>query len=843
MTGRGTIALVFVAALCACAQRAGAIPYDDSYLDKLRARGEFAQAEKYCLELLDDPKLTDERRVDLTIELSRTLADHASIAPADEQESLWRKAAQIAEDFAAANPRHPKLALVQMQGALAALAHGEAAREAAELGGNQPRTLQSARDLLRQAIAQLRKLDERIVADTRKSAANDRQRAGEALSANQLISLGRSARRQQARGLRNLALCYPESSPDRVNALTQAIELARPLASQNADTPLVWSSRLEEITCCRLLGKFDDAERRLAQAESAHPPADVALKLRAERIRLALANSQIDRAISEARAADAPRQSGSADLDDARLETYLAAWRRSLGRDAAEASEWEKSSLEQVRAIEKAYGTAWARKAANRLARTLGQSPQAESVEALVRSAQSLYASGQIDEALAAYDQAAKRAGRRANNSQAFDIELAAATIENQREHFRAAIDRYRKLSMTMRDQPRAAEAHLWAVYCAGQLAERQSPQKLDEYEQLLREQLATWPGDPTASQAWRRLGRLLEHQGNHRDALAALRNVKPGDDSYAAVVEAIGRCYLALLSALPRASAEKSSLAAEALAYFDQVIGPGGRPTGGWSASTRAAALAAAKIALVEMPNGAPRAEALLNAALRDVASAPAEWRSAATPLRITSIAAQGRAEEAIAAARDIRLNANDGLQWGELLAQLGRHSAKDRRRDLARLELQVLAQIATAGDELDQAARGRLARHKATALASAGRRAEAIELFESLAKENPRDGQTQEEWANALTDSDDQDDLHSALAKWREVASKCRPESPRWFRAQYGLARAQLKTGQSALARSTINQLEAAHPELGGAEMKQQFQQLLTQCEVAARQSQQKK
>ncbi len=107
---------------------------------------------------------------------------------------------------------------------------------------------------------------------------------------------------------------------------------------------------------------------------------------------------------------------------------------------------------------------------------------------------------------------------------------------------------------------------------------------------------------------------------------------------------------------------------------------------------------------------------------------------------------------------------------------------------------------------------------------------------MLESLAKANPRDGQAQEDLASLLMSGDDDASLKAALTKWREVADNCRPGSPRWFRAHYAIARVQLDLGNVAQARSTLKRVESSNPDLGGAEMKPKFQQLLAECQRPA-------
>jgi tetratricopeptide (TPR) repeat protein len=833
-----SLSSVLIAAVCllliAGSARSGfGDSHDERFLQGLRERRLFEQAEKYCSDRLLESQLSEARRVDLAIELSRTFAEHAAASPLEAQPPLWQKARQVVDEFAAKNPTHPRLLLVRVQGLLAALAQGELEREEADLAGA-PRALDEAGKALHDTIVQLRKMDDEISAEIKRRARPARTDSQRPLSADELSSLQLHVRSQLARGLRNLGLCYPPSSADRINALTQAMELLSELAQQDPQTTLAWSSRLDEIGCLRLLEDYTAVERQLKQLEKSSPPPQVEGRLRAERIRLALARGELDRALTEADRAGAVSRADWADANCAQLEAYLAARDRAqLRHDDKEAAEWEQAAVRQVRAIEIAYGTFWMRKAETLLARSMAKSAGSESAEALVRAAESFYRSGRIDEALATYDRAARRASGNRDTIQAFEIAYTAATLEKQREHYRPAIDRYRALSMAAPEHSKAGEAHLLAIYCAAQLSGRQKPPQLDEYERLLREHVATWPKDATASQAWWWLGRLKEHAQALQEAIQCLRNVKADHPRYADAVEAVGRCYATHLSELRRNDNANVQLAKEAARYFEQIVTPARGPQGA-APAVRAAALAAANLWLKEIPDGAARAEQILNAALASSAAAPPQWQGDARSLLVPALAAQGRIREAEELLNQIPAGSVDrSLAMIDTLTEVTDRAAADRKRGLAELQLVAIGDLLVRRDELDPMALNNISRLQAATLAEAGRRAQAIEVLESLAKENPRDGQTQEEIASLLAAGEDAVTLGAALAKWREVTGKSRPGSPRWFRAQWGVARTQLNLGNPAEARSTIKRVESAHPDFGGREMKARFQKLLVECE----------
>src|SRR5438874_561262 len=77
---------------------------NSKYFRELRRRGLFRLAESYCLEKLSHERLTAAERADLTLELARTLSEHASFAPEPEQAELWKRSQSILEEFVKREP-------------------------------------------------------------------------------------------------------------------------------------------------------------------------------------------------------------------------------------------------------------------------------------------------------------------------------------------------------------------------------------------------------------------------------------------------------------------------------------------------------------------------------------------------------------------------------------------------------------------------------------------------------------------------------------------------------------------------------------------------------------------
>ena len=161
------------------------------------------------------------------------------------------------------------------------MARAELARQETEIGTTTSASLDNVRAEIRAAIVGLKQLDDDLASEIRRRT-RPVDAAGGTLSDAELASLEANARYQLARGFRNQALAYPAESNDRINALTQAIELLAPLGKASDDDPLAWPSRVEEIVCLRQVGKLAEATHRLAELESSTPPAAYSRRLRAK---------------------------------------------------------------------------------------------------------------------------------------------------------------------------------------------------------------------------------------------------------------------------------------------------------------------------------------------------------------------------------------------------------------------------------------------------------------------------------------------------------------------------------------------------------------------------------
>jgi tetratricopeptide (TPR) repeat protein len=514
---------------------------DAAFLDGMRRRQEFAQAEAHCRSLLARPSLPPRQRAELTVELSRTLVEHALASPPDDRDRLWRQAEQTTTDFLTRDLLNPRRPIVQLADALVPLTRGEAARHEAETFA--PATAPAP--IPATSIADLRSATDKLSTLARDIATALRQRhkksasSPDDLSAAELQSMARHVEFHTARAAMNIALCYPAGATDRADALGQSLSRLDSLAASTSPDEIVWRSRLERIRCLRLLGRFESASQDAAALAKQSVPPALRLPLATEQARLMLAQGKFDPAIQQLDAAHAgvplahplPPDSvplappvDRADADLARLEVLLAAWRKSFDANQHdEAAKKQQQSVTLVREMATRHSPYWARRARFVLAGTLARDPGSRDVTVQSALAEQLWHAGRWSEALVAYDRAIEQARKpgvaevESSNpqpDQLFQLALAAAAIEASRGTPSRAIDRYRQAALAAPKHAAAPRAHLQAAWLA---AKHKGP-KSDEYGALLKEHLAHWPAGPTSKEATLWLARWKEF---HRDPLA----------------------------------------------------------------------------------------------------------------------------------------------------------------------------------------------------------------------------------------------------------------------------------------------------------------------------------
>ncbi|HND50997.1 MAG TPA: hypothetical protein PLV92_01320, partial [Pirellulaceae bacterium] len=456
----------------------GGWEFDVRFLEGLRQQRLFELAEAWCERREADPKLGVAARGRVVVERLRTVTELALTTPPEERPAVAERLHTLAKKFVDANSSHSIALVVRTQEALGDHTLSELARQEAEVAaGSDGRANDQARQLGRGAMRSIEQLDKELTLLIPQRLR--RPASGDELTATELSALQHQLRYHGARAQRNVALSYPPDSDDRLLLLNRGLELlVKSLQQVQADDPLWPWLCCEQATALRLLGKLNEARDAALKPESSEWPTEVQAALASELVRILLAADQ--RAMAERVLAESSGGAvgggatsdagGPAELDFARLEVAVAAWRAAIKQNkAAEIEAAQQRALDVLAQIERNHGPYWRHRGDLLVVRVAGTGGPA-SADVLVRTADRLFLDKQYDEALAAYDQAAEKARTARDEATAFTIAYRAALVQQQREQHDSAADRLHALAMSQPRHKQAAEAHLSAAWNLAQL-------------------------------------------------------------------------------------------------------------------------------------------------------------------------------------------------------------------------------------------------------------------------------------------------------------------------------------------------------------------------------------
>ncbi len=815
--------LALDAAVAACAD-----PIERRMIDGLLERRLFGLAESYCQQRLSGSDVSERRRAEITVELSRTYAEEALNAAPGDRDAHWQEALGVVQQFRAAAPNGPFRWLAQRQEALVSLSAGELARHEAEVVAEADTLLDEARRRIRAAVAELQRLDEQI--DDELIRRSQRPVGGtDSLTTDELHLLQSDVRSQLARALMNQGLCYPAETADRTNSLSRAAAAFRPLAE--AVEPIDWNSRLGLLRCLRHL-KDTAMWQRLLRHYAEQAPTAIEAELKLERAKNLLDLGQTAEALKVLDDRPALTPLVAARWDYARLVALLAAWKAEQDSDRAAAL--QKQTIRQVELLEADHGPYWMRRAEGLMGRHVAAAPATDDLAILIRAAASFYRAGKLADALAAYDRARDHATASGQRQQAFELGKKAAAIEQQRGHFAEARDRFRAVANAQPDHADAAATHLLATYNAAQQLQAAKSPDLSDYIAILEEHLQRWPDSPTADNAAWWLGRVLMSQAKWSEAADSLGKIRLQYEDYPAVLVALAECYRRQLATLAGSQKDQLAVATAAADHFSRIADEAAGAAD-LKLVARAALVEAARFRLHFARQQYAETERALTAALAENADAPAEWKTAARSLLVYALAAQPE-KLALARSQLDELAAalpHDLLDLVIGVAALMHDASPQSQRRLAELVLHAAKLLDEAGEKLAPAARQQLDRAVTEAYVAAGQRREALAAYKRLAETYPNDARIHTAYAELLLDGPDAASWQAALTKWREVETKSRPGTPNWFLAKYSQALAHERLGNKQQAARIVKVMQVLHPDLGGAELKARFLELLRRCE----------
>ncbi|HEX6985753.1 MAG TPA: hypothetical protein VF170_10260, partial [Planctomycetaceae bacterium] len=632
-----------------------------------------------------------------------------------------------------------------------------------------------------------------------------------------------------------------------------------------------WRAQVSLAEAARLAGKPDLVRRRLTDLSPASLPEAAKDAIAAVSAKLLLDENKPDRAVQFLIDYRQTRGSltGELRLLQVRGLAAAAAAVEALGKadEAAALRAQIPTVLEWTQAEHGGYWAYRARLAARNAEKSARYGPE---VAAQVRRAEAALASGETEEAAAAYATAAELAS--GDPELAAELASARASVLLAADRFEEAASAFAALAEKAPESSKAAEAHLLSGYALGRLHDAEpSAERREAYVARLEEHRTRFAGSPTAAEATLRLARLYEQRRQYSKALPLLKEITGDAERGPAAAAALARNYESLLQYL-KSAAKAASDSSEAAARQAQLAewsfaavrdltslteplrsdAPRPRP---FSMQEAELALRASRIlqAYADDPSAADRlldrlAEAV---AAEHLPEEKAFWESArrsSLPLRVVSLASRNRYEEAgrlidslaDAPAGDL-LAVVDGLselsdseagrQRPAVFGATGKRIGP-RLTDLRRTATEMLAERRA---ELSPEEARRLDVVLARANLADGRSAVALDRFEAALAERPNDKALLAQAATALLASGDPEAVRQARDYGRRLEGLEPPGSEAWLRARLRVIEAHVALGETAEARKLLTVTRLLHPRLGGGETKAAYDALQRRLDAA--------
>ena len=796
-------------------------PQDDTLLlEGLQQRGLFSLIEYQCQKRIKDPNSSARVKMEWTVHLINSVSQQALRQPADERDKYWRNTQRYADKYVAQSPDDPFILPVKLQAALALTANGELLRLESTISKTAAEQRERSREQLRLAAKALSNLDNEIKEFL---PLVDGKATDDAPSQSELLSLQQNLQYHLARTYRNQANTYAEGTNDQIAALQRAVTaLQKPLTQLADEDPLVIAIHLALIACHRELRQFEDSQAGIDKLAKLAIPARDILKLRAESVRLALAKRDLETTLA---LLNKPRESGRVlvpEFDLAFLDAFIYFWDKAAKEEnEGSAENYQQQAVLTVKHIEETHGPYWGRVAELQLLKHAGMNGDSTNLVVLERTADDLYRKDKLNEAIEAYDATAEAAKNAGNNDLAFNVLYKAALIEQKRNNTEAYIERLTTTGVQHRNHPQAAAVHMLGIRAVIEIL-NDDPSRREELETLLIEHLTYFEAGSTVNQSAIWLGTLQQRRRSFDSAIKSYMAVNPDYPDYVTVLQNLEICWAAKLKL---ATSENQLEDADAFVQHLRglIFDSDGNLPQQWSSVQRYAATTLAGILVTHADDRYAEVETLLASA--STGTPDEDWLAVASSLRIVSLAAQGKDEEA--RQHIDQLGANKPSQWLQMLKQLqaaATSAPAPIRVAIANVQIELFQQMSPKLVGVKPEFRTEWDMLEAEAYMQSGKLTQSIEHYKTLAFKNPRHGLIQLRYAQALTQSEDK--FEEALVQWRRVLQGNPPKSDRWYQAKISIASLYLQNNRIEDAVKQIRYLEVTS---GFGNWENQFRALL--------------
>ncbi len=822
------------------------------YFAGLRQQGLFSVAEEYALSRLAEPELDPAQQAILAVELSRVFASHAVEATSDaESTELWTRAEESITPLLGQRDT-PRWVMVRARQATLLCDRSLWEYWKSVLDPESDLQRMAALNSTRAALASLHssvieikesnqsasrvtaKSQERLTA---KSSTPARPMAA-GVTASELRRIGDEIEYLIIRMNVNLAQLQPVGA-DRAAALIDADKRSATL-SRRVNSDFVWPARLARAETLRLQVDPENSVAYVRSLLATEPTPEMSDALIAEQARTQLVLQAPADAIQLILEHGKARGQLTSELRAVAIEGLLASINDTqIKGDTALAEDlWVQATAQQ-----QLISGPWRTYADALLSRVGETRKYGDQLAAIVRTGRLAAQGRDWVTASAAYQQAVMQATTDGQIPYAAEFAFTQASIEIEAGHFEQASQIFAEYHTRFPGDPRAADAHLLAAWTLGKLHDQKpSSARRADYVAQLKDHCTSFPDHPTRIEAeWSLAVDAIRHQ----EWISAIEFMEIIPTDYARATEVAAQlpyCFemaLAEFGQNPSRSVwvqrAQSSLATQ------QATWP--LPPAAWSLSQSENALRWARVLLHLPDHHYSAVDSLLVQILhsrdvevrevaRDHSPLDPAWDQlvpAVTQLRIISLAGMGRtadAEKLLSSATTA--SPQDILMILSGLSAMAVSLDEKSRHDLGRVQLSAARRLDSQRAQLTPDVAANVDRCLAEAYTATGDLPEAVALYETLLKSQPRDRQLLETIGGLLQQHGQPKDLQRAKLIHRQLEGFDPAGSPAWLRTRLIVARLCLQLGEKTECQKLLKVTRILYPELGGVELKAEYAKL---------------
>ena len=806
------------------------------FFQGLRERKLYPLIELLCQQQLTRSDLSADQHQFYAIELARTLALHAQEVPLAEAEELWTQAEQALSQL-------PRLAVVrELERSLMRAARAEQLYWLTLAEPYQLPLRQQFLEISGQAQQLLEQTLPVVEQQLKASAASSEPRINEERLDEVRVALARVHLRQGELLLSDV--------PERTFHFQRSQQLLTPIARRTVKGSREWEAQLLQLTLFRLQRNLSEFDSVAASLNREGMPNSIRARAVAESGRFLLDRKQPTQAAELILHQGQKLGQLTGEMESVRLQALLqmAQTVRARGdeRLAAELEQEVDQRLEKLDARGDGYHSRTVRLARAQASLVTQFGPE---LAGILEPARRAVSRQEWQTARLLYQQALELTARQPRIDLAIQIAPEAAAVEFYQQQPGAAVDLLEKLWRSAPAHAGMERVHLlWSQARGRDYAAQRNAEKLNRYLQALQDHRQRYPDRETRHEATWLLAELQFARTQVTAALELYQQIPAGHPRRSAALQRSLECYRWILQRVRDLQQPlepwQQQARQQARRVFEEFS-----PSPLQSPVQAQGLLLACRL-LQELPGTDGPDSSQIQQMIQQVRQGSqlqltdlseqhreyAAWQGVLQTARAmegVALVQAGRLPEALQLLQAEETSQKSPLEVLFLARQLGAAATSSPEIEVAIAELllqvtQPLAASEALNARLNPEQQQELFRLRGEAFLKAGRITPAIEQYERLQQQFPRDWKILLRLHDLYTECNNAACREKQYRLWQQQATREKQGTDLWLEARYRLARAALLTNRSEEAKKIVQVTRLLYPEAGPPELRDRYQKL---------------